>query len=468
MDGANVKKNETRELIVTDLNNLGYGVGRIGDLVVFVSGAVDGDRVETKIIKVAKNYAVGRLEKILSPSPHRLPVPDPGPARGCGGCAYRAIGDAHELELKRNAVKAAFRRAGLPDAEVAPVLATGKTAGYRNKAQYPVTGTPDEPVIGFFAPKSHRVTDARKCPLQPPLFGEILDEIARQIKKYKIAPYDEKTHTGLLRHIYLRSSKEEKEVLLTFVLNGDALPHAGEVIRELTDRFPSLVGIGINVNREKTNVICGDEYKTLWGKDGITDDLAGVKLSFSAASFYQVNRDAAELLYKKAKEIADFKGDEVLLDLFCGVGSIGLSMADAVREVVGIEIVPDAVKCAVENAKRNGIENASFFAGDASDVEKLLAGAESELGKELRPDAVILDPPRKGCDEKLLAFLVEKKIPKIVYISCNPETLARDVAFLSKKGYGFSAVTPVDLFPRTAHVESVCRLIRQRSSPDGE
>ena len=468
MDGANVKKNETRELIVTDLNNLGYGVGRIGDLVVFVSGAVDGDRVETKIIKVAKNYAVGRLEKILSPSPHRLPVPDPCPARGCGGCAYRAIGYAHELELKRNAVKAAFRRAGLPDAEVAPVLATGKTAGYRNKAQYPVTGTPDEPVIGFFAPKSHRVTDARKCPLQPPLFGEILDEIARQIKKYKIAPYDEKTHTGLLRHIYLRSSKEEKEVLLTFVLNGDALPHAGEVIRELTDRFPALVGIGINVNREKTNVICGDEYKTLWGKDGITDDLAGVKLSFSAASFYQVNRDAAELLYKKAKEIADFKGDEVLLDLFCGVGSIGLSMADAVREVVGIEIVPDAVKCAVENAKRNGIENASFFAGDASDVEKLLAGAESELGKELRPDAVILDPPRKGCDEKLLAFLVEKKIPKIVYISCNPETLARDVAFLSKKGYGFSAVTPVDLFPRTAHVESVCRLIRQRSSPDGE
>ncbi len=468
MDGANVKKNETRELIVTDLNNLGYGVGRIGDLVVFVSGAVDGDRVETKIIKVAKNYAVGRLEKILSPSPHRLPVPDPCPARGCGGCAYRAIGYAHELELKSGAVKAAFRRAGLPDAEVAPTLATGKTAGYRNKAQYPVTGTPDAPVIGFFAPKSHRVTDARKCPLQPPLFGKILDEIARQIKEYKIAPYDEKTHTGLLRHIYLRSSKEEKEVLLTFVLNEDALPHAGDVIRELTDRFPALVGIGINVNREKTNVICGAEYKTLWGKDGITDDLAGVKLSFSAASFYQVNRDAAELLYKKAKEIADFKGDELLLDLFCGVGSIGLSMADAVREVVGIEIVPDAVKCAVENAKRNGIENASFFAGDASDVEKLLAGAESELGKELRPDAVILDPPRKGCDEKLLDFLASKAIPKIVYISCNPETLARDVAYLAKRGYGFSEIAPVDLFPRTAHIESVCRLIRQRSSPDGE
>ena len=463
-----IKKNETYELTITDLNNLGYGVGRIGDLVVFVSGAVDGDRVTVKIIKIAKNYAVGRLEKILSPSPHRLPSPDPCPARGCGGCAYRAITYAHELELKRGAVWAAFRRAGLPDAQVAPVLSTGKTAGYRNKAQYPVTGTSDDPVIGFFAPKSHRVTDARKCPLQPPLFGEILDGIAEQIKKYRIAPYDEETHTELLRHIYLRASKDEKEVLLTFVLNGDALPHADEVVRDLTDRFPALVGIGINVNREKTNVICGDEFKTLWGKDGITDALAGVELSFSAASFYQVNRDAAELLYKKAKEIAEFSGDETLLDLFCGVGSIGLSMADAVREVVGIEIVPDAVRCANENAKRNGIKNAAFFAGDATDTEKLLAGAEKALGKELHPDAVVLDPPRKGCDEKLLAFLANRGIPKIVYISCNPETLARDAAYLAKQGYGFSEITPVDLFPRTAHVESVCRLIRQRSSPDGE
>ena len=453
-----IKKNETYTLTITDLNNLGYGVGRIGDLVVFVAGAVDLDRVSVKIIKIAKNYAVGRLEKIITPSPHRLPSPDPCPARGCGGCAYRAITYAHELELKRGSVLAAFRRAGLPDAVVAPVLSTGKTAGYRNKAQYPVTGTSDEPVIGFFAPKSHRVTDAKRCPLQPALFGEILDEIAREITKYKIAPYDEETHTGLVRHIYLRAAKDEKEVLLTFVLNGDALPHADDMIRELTARFPALVGIGININREKTNVICGDEFKTLWGKDGITDTLAGVGLSFSAASFYQVNRDAAELLYGKAKEIAEFSGDETLLDLFCGVGSIGLSMADAVREVIGVEIVPDAVRCANENAKRNGIKNAAFFAGDASDVEKLLTGAEQSLGKELQPDAVVLDPPRKGCDEKLLAFLASKKIPKIVYISCNPETLSRDVAYLTKNGYGFSTVTPVDLFPRTAHVETVVGL----------
>ena len=463
-----IRKNETCEIEITDLNNLGYGVGRIGDLVVFVAGAVDGDRIEAKIIKVAKNYAVGRLEKILSPSPHRLPVPDPCPARGCGGCAYRAITYAHELELKRGAVKAAFRRAGLSDATVLPVLSTGKTEGYRNKAQYPVTGTPDAPVIGFYAPKSHRAADARRCPLQPTVFGEILDAIAALMGKYGIAPYDEESGTGLLRHIYLRSSKDEQEILLTFVLNGDALPHAGEVIRELTDRFPALVGIGININRAKTNVICGDEYRTLWGKDTITDTLAGVTLSFSPASFYQVNRDAAELLYKKAKESAGFKGDETLLDLFCGVGSIGLSMADAVREVVGIEIVPDAVRCADGNAKRNGIKNAAFFAGDATDTEQLLAGVEKALGKTLVPDAVLLDPPRKGCDPKLLDFLASKAIPKIVYISCNPETLARDVAYLTKKGYGFSEITPVDLFPRTAHVETVVRLFRQRSSPDGE
>ena len=454
-----IRKNETYEIEITDLSNLGYGVGRIFDLVVFVSGAVDGDRVLAKVIKITKSYAVGRLEKLIRPSVYRLPSPDPCPARGCGGCAYRAIAYAHELELKRGAVAAAFRRAGLPDVTVLPVLSTGKTAGYRNKAQYPVTGTSDDPVIGFFAPKSHRVTDARRCPLQPTLFGEILDEIAREIKEYRIAPYDEETHTGLLRHIYLRSSKDEKEVLLTFVLNGEALPHAERVVRDLTDRFPALVGIGININREKTNVICGDKYQTLWGKDGITDRLAGVELSFSPASFYQVNRDAAELLYGKAKEIAEFRGDELLLDLFCGVGSIGLSMADAVRQVVGVEIVPDAVRCANENAKRNGIQNAAFFAGDATNTEQLLAGAEKAQGKPLAPDAVILDPPRKGCDEKLLAFLSDRGIPKIVYISCNPETLARDVAYLTKRGYALSEITPVDLFPRTGHVECVVRLI---------
>ena len=459
-----IRKNEIYEIEIVDLNNLGYGVGRIGDLVVFVSGAVDGDRVLTKIIKITKSYAVGRLEKILSPSPHRLPVPDPCPARGCGGCAYRAITYAHELELKRGAVKAAFRRAGLSDATVLPVLSTGKTEGYRNKAQYPVTGTPDAPVIGFYAPKSHRVADARRCPLQPTVFGEILDAIAALMGKYGIAPYDEESGTGLLRHIYLRSSKDEQEILLTFVLNGVALPHAGEVIWELTDRFPALVGIGININREKTNVICGDEYRTLWGRGEITDVLCGVTLSFSPASFYQVNRDAAELLYKKAKESAGFKGDELLLDLFCGVGSIGLSMADAVREVVGIEIVPDAVRCAAENARRNGIRNAAFFAGDATDVEGLLTGAEKALGGALVPDAVILDPPRKGCDPKLLDFLAAKSIPKIVYISCNPETLARDVAYLAKQGYGFSEITPVDLFPRTGHVECVVRLIIEQGN----
>ncbi len=457
MDG--IRKNALYEIEITDLSNLGYGVGRISDLVVFVSGAVDGDLVSAKIIKVTKSYAVGRLEKLIRPSVYRLPSPDPCSARGCGGCAYRALTYAHELELKRRTVAAAFRRAGLPDVVVLPVLSTGKTAGYRNKAQYPVTGTPDAPVIGFFAPKSHRVTDARRCPLQPALFGEILDEIAREIKEYGITPYDEDTHTGLLRHIYLRSAKDEKEVLLTFVINGDALPHADSVVRDLTALFPALVGIGVNYNREKTNVICGDKYQTLWGKDGITDTLAGVELLFSAASFYQVNRDAAELLYGKAKEIAEFKGNELLLDLFCGVGSIGLSMADAVSEVVGIEIVPDAVRNANENARRNGIQNAAFFAGDATDTEQLLAGAERALGKTLVPDAVVLDPPRKGCDEKLLSFLARRGIPKIVYISCNPETLARDVAYLSKQGYGFSAVTPVDLFPRTGHVECVMRLI---------
>ena len=453
------KKNQLCEIKIEDLNNLGYGVGRIGELVTFVSGAVDGDVVLARVLRVTKTYAVAKVEEILTPSPYR--IENDCRSRGCGGCAYRRISYEHELDLKRGYVRAAFRKAALPDTEVLKTLSIMKTEGYRNKAQYPLAKDEKGDVqIGFFAPRSHRVIPAEACALQPQIFSRLLAGIAGWIREFGITVYDEESRRGLLRHIYLRCSADESEILLTLVVNGKHLPKADELIARLRAMSDALVGVVLNINEENTNVICGDEYRLLWGRDYMEDTLCGVKLRLRPAAFYQVNHDATEMLYQKAAELAELKGDELLLDLFCGVGSIGLSMAGRVRELIGIEIVPDAIVCAKENAARNGIKNADFYVGDAAETGKLLASAEAERGCRIEPDVVILDPPRRGADEPLLRFLAERKVPRLVYISCNPDTLARDVAILSSLGYAFGPVTPVDLFPRTGHVESVVCLTR--------
>jgi 23S rRNA (uracil1939-C5)-methyltransferase len=365
------------------------------------------------------------------------------------------------LDAKRRHVQDCFERIGHLQVSVPPVLGMKDPRAYRNKTALPIGGTAAEPVLGFFAPRSHRVVSARTCSLQPRIFSELLFEIEAWIETYQISVYDEESQAGLLRHVYLRCSADAREILLTLVVNGKALPHTDELTERLRVFCEALVGVVLNVNEENTNVICGDEYRLLWGRDYIEDTLCGVKLQLRPAAFYQVNHDATELLYQKAAELADLRGDELLLDLFCGVGSIGLSMADRVQELVGIEIVPDAILCAKENAARNGITNAHFYVGDAADTERLLAGAESELGRRLAPDAVIVDPPRRGADEALLRFLAARDIPKIVYISCNPDTLARDAARLTANGYEMGAVTPADLFPCTGHVESIVCLTRR-------
>ena len=454
------KKNQQYTVEIEDLNNLGYGVGRIGGLVTFVHGAVDGDTVLATVIRVTKGYLVAKADKILIPSPHRVKNECPG--RGCGGCVYRSISYEHELALKRHYVEQAFRKAGLQSVEVEPTLSTGRTEGYRNKAQYPLAyGKDGELLIGFFAPRSHRVIEARDCLLQPAAFSEVLRIVSEWIAEYAVSVYDEESGRGLLRHVYLRCSADAKEILLTLVVNGRSIPHADDLIRRLCDGVPALVGVVLNINTDATNVICGEEYRLLFGRDYIEDTLCGVRLKLHPAAFYQVNHDATELLYRKAADLAEFRGDELLLDLFCGVGSIGLSMAGRVRELIGIEIVPDAIACAGENAESNQIQNAHFYVGDAADTERLLANAEAELGRRIEPDVVILDPPRRGADEALLRFLADRGIPRIVYISCNPDTLARDVALLSSLGYTFGTVTPVDLFPRTGHVESLVCLTRK-------
>ncbi|MBQ8351960.1 MAG: 23S rRNA (uracil(1939)-C(5))-methyltransferase RlmD [Clostridia bacterium] len=455
-------KNMLCEIQITDLNNLGFGVGRVEGKVVFVSGAVDGDLVEARIIRVNSGYAIARTERVLLESKHRSPSPCAAP--GCGGCAYRHITQAHEAELKENYVREVFRKQGMADVTVLPLLTTGERYHYRNKAQYPVAPEKGGGLrIGFYAPKSHRVVAAEDCPLQDATFAPIVKRLHALFDQYKIPAYEEETGDGLVRHIYLRAGKESGELLLALVLNGDRLPHAEEIVSDLRSRFPSLVGILINVNRENTNVICGDAWHTLWGKGTMVDTLCGVELEISPAAFYQVNHDAAELLYRRARELADLHGDELLLDLFCGAGSIGLSMADGVREVIGIEIVESAVACAKQNAARNGIKNASFYCGDAEDTEKLLTAAETARGENVRPDVVILDPPRKGCGEELLAYIARLAPKRIVYISCNPDTLARDCVTLTASGYQMGEVTPVDLFPCTGHVESVVCLTLRRS-----
>ncbi len=451
-----LKKNQIIEVVTEDLNNLGFAVAHVEGMTVFISGAIDGEHVRAKIISVKRTYAVARTETLLVPAPHRItPLCR---VRGCGGCAYSAVDYAHELVVKRDLVRTAFRRAGLSDVTVAETVAVRDASGayvtahYRNKAQYPIAvGEHGEYVIGFYGAKTHHVTEAAGCPLQPMEFGDILSTLRAYFAATHPTVYDETTGQGLLRHIYLRRATVGGEILLTLVVNGDCLPDEEGLVEAVCTRHPDVVGILLNINREMTNVICGDTYRTLWGRDYIVDTLAGVQLRLAAPAFYQVNHDAAEQLYAHAAHLAALTGRERVLDLFCGCGSIGLSMAHAAREVIGVEIVPEAVKCARLNARESGIENARFYCGDAAETGRLLASAIAD-GK---PDVVVLDPPRKGCAAPLLDYLADLGIGRIVYISCNPETLARDAALLRARGYIIGTVTPHDLFPRTGHVECV-------------
>ena len=461
-----MRKNEIVTLAIEEINNLGCGVGHLTapdggrGQVVFVRDAVTGDRLEARVIKVNKSYLVARIERILAPSPLRCEADCR--AAGCGGCVYRHVKYEHELELKRAYVQNAFRKVGLPEVEVEPVRHTGELVGYRNKAQYPVRNGKNGMDAGFFATGTHRIVPADDCKLQPPVFGELTAFVCKFADRYGIRAYEEENGKGLLRHIYLRQGAVTGEVMVCLVLNGESMPAEKAFATELTARFPQVKSVLLNVNQENTNVVLGERYRLLCGREWIEDELCGLRFRISAGAFYQVNHNACELLYGIAKEKAELTGKETLLDLYCGIGTIGLSMADRAKEVIGIEIVDEAVKCAAENAARNGIAHASFYCGDASDARKLLANAERERGM-LDPEntTVVFDPPRKGSTPELIGYIAERKFPRVVYVSCNPDTLARDCAEFRRLGYQIGDVTPVDLFPRTGHVESVVCLTRR-------
>lgn len=452
-----IAKNDIISLKLTDQNNLGNGVGRAEDgRVVFVQGGVAGDTVKARVIKLNSGFYVARLERMISPSENRCAESFCDAPESCGGCVYRHIRYEHELELKREYVKNAFKKAGLPETEIGEVLTTGQISGYRNKAQYPVQNGKNGLSTGFYASRTHRIVGGH-CPLQPEVFDRIASLVCRYCDERGVKAYDEKSGTGCLRHIYIRQAFATGEIMVCPVLRCSSAVFDAEFVKALIGEFPQIVCIMLNYNRRETNVVTGDEYSLLYGREYIEDELLGFRFRITPDAFWQVNHDGAELLYRCAAKQAELKGDETVLDLYCGTGSIGLTMSGSIKRLIGIEIVPRAVECAKLNARLNGVDNAEFYCGDASCAEGLIASAEKKSKNgAIDADVVILDPPRKGSTNELLGYIAKRKIGKVVYVSCSPDTLARDAAELVRLGYNIKGkVTPVDMFPRTGHVESV-------------
>lgn len=463
------KKNDIAELEITSVTNLGYGTGRCErEPVVFVPGTVTGERVLAKIIKVCKDYCVGKLISIISESPLREKNQFCSALVSCGGCPYRFLTYEEELRLKRENVISEFKKVGLNFANVMPVEYVKDENGlpviyqYRNKAQYRFYRNNKGTGAGFYASGTHRITGTHICPLQPSIYSDIVGTICGFADKYSsiLSIYDEETGKGLLRHIYIRSSHDLSEICVCLIINGSTLPKAEELIGQLTSKYSSIVGIVLNRNVSNSNVILGDEYSILYGCDSITDCFMGLKLQVSMASFYQINHDAAERLCSIASNLIQHNctmEGKRFVDLYCGIGTIGLSLAKKARSLLGVEIIPEAVENAKRNAVMNGFNNAVFF------CERSEEGLKEELHVLSSNDIVCVDPPRKGCSLDLLESITKSKATLVLYISCNPATLARDVAFLVRNGWQYSDIYPVDLFPRTGHVESVVLITRAGS-----
>ncbi len=447
-------KNDVIELEITDFTSEGSGVGHKNGMAVFVAGAAPGDTVECVIIKTKNSYAVGKLTNVIKASPDRI-IPDCRVFPRCGGCAFRHITYESELRMKQKRVFDAVTRVGHIDLAPCEIAASPSEKHYRNKAQYPVALNGGRLLTGFYAPFSHRVVDCKTCLLQPESFAQILRIVSRWVEKYKVSVYDETKHSGLLRHIYIRKAFATGETMVCLVENGEKMFKTDVLVNELLKADESIKTVLININPADTNVVLGGKNKILYGDGYIEDELCGVRFRISPLSFYQVNHDQAENLYGKVRSYALDGECGTVLDLYCGAGTIGLTLAANVKKLIGVEIVPDAVRDAKINAELNGIKNAEFICGDASDAAKKL---EEE---SIRPDVVILDPPRKGCSPSLLNTVAQMNPNRIVYVSCDPATFARDCAVLGELGYKLREYTPFDMFARTAHVETVGLLTRQ-------
>lgn len=450
-----VEKNKDYELDIDNLGMNGEGIGRIEGFTVFVEGAIPGERVLIKVVKVTKSYAYGKLLHIIQKSQDRTEPPCPYYKR-CGGCQLQHISYSRQLQFKAEKVKDALERiGGLKDVVVRPTIGMEDPWRYRNKAQFPVGYVKGKLTIGFYRPRSHDLIDIEKCAIQHPVNDKVIALVRQFINTYNIPVYDEKSHKGIIRHVVTKVGFTSGELMVIIVTNGSKLPRKDELINLLRDGLPNITSIVQNVQSNKTNVILGNKNITLWGQDYITDSIGDLKFKISPMSFFQVNPVQTEKLYTKALEYANLTGNEKVVDAYCGIGTISLFLAKKASKVYGVENVPQAIDDANENARINDIDNVEFILGEAENVIPRMAS------EGLKVDVVVVDPPRKGCDQKLLETIVEMNPERMVYVSCNPATMARDLKFMVEHGYKVEEVQPVDMFPQTGHVEIVCLMSRK-------
>lgn len=462
-----LQKNEVVTVTITDIGVDGEGIGRVNGYTLFIKDAVIGDRVEAKIMKVKKNYGYARLLRIIEPSEYRVSPKCPL-ARQCGGCQIQEMCYERQLIFKQDKVAGNLIRIGGFSVEeiervMEPIVGMNEPFYYRNKAQFPF-GTDKEgnPIVGFYAGRTHSIIANTHCLLGVKVNRTILEIILAFMKKYQIASYNEQTGEGLFRHVLIRYGFTTKEIMVCFVVNGNRIPHVEKLISEL-EKLDGMTSITLSSNTKRTNVIMGETYEVLWGQAYITDYIGDVKYQISPLSFYQVNPIQTEKLYNLVLEYVALQGTETVWDLYCGIGTISLFLAQKAQQVYGVEIVPQAIEDAKVNARINGMKNVEFFVGKAEEVlPAYYATYEKEQeGQQAYADVIVVDPPRKGCDENLLETMVAMRPERIVYVSCDSATLARDLKYLCREEYRLERVRAVDQFPMTGHIETVCLLSKK-------
>ena len=447
MDNGKPREGQLCRLVIDGYASDGAGVARLDGMVVFVQGGIRGEACDVRLTHVGRSTLWGRVEEVVNPSPARI-FPRCLHYTKCGGCQFRHMNYAEELEAKRIRVEDALRRLGGAEIHVSAILGAEQVDRYRNKAQFPVAKGPR---IGFYRPRSHDVIDVDDCLLQGEAAARLRGAVKEWMAEYSIPAYNERSFTGLVRHVYVRTNRAGRS-LCCLLVNGRGVPREAELVRALRRAEPNLAGIVLGVNEKHNNVILGDSYRALWGEDFLSDTLCGLTFRLSVPSFYQVNPAQTEVLYGKALEFAGLTGAETVLDLYCGIGTISLVMARKAGMVWGAEVVPQAVDDAIANAQRNHIENARFLCADAGEAARYLEG------EGVRPDVVCVDPPRKGLAEDVVDTIADMGPERVVYVSCDPGTLGRDVKRFAGRGYTLKKAVAVDMFPRTAHVETVCLL----------
>lgn len=438
---------------ITGLNHAGDGVGRMDGAAVFVPHTIPGDVVEVEIVHQRKNYLLGEMRQLHQASPQRMDPPCPH-APECGGCQLQHMRYQAQLEWKRVQVEDAVRRIGGLAVEVLPVKGMASPVHYRNRAQLPLGGRPGHVTMGFFRRGTHEIVDMQECMVQHPLMVKLAWAVRDIIAELGLPPYDEVRHRGVFRHAVIRASFSERKLMLVLVTRTENIPLQDEIVARLREAVPELVSIAHNINPKVTNVIYGDRTRIIWGEPYIYEQIGDLRCAISPRSFFQVNSQQTKVLYDEVRRLASLTGRETVLDVYCGTGTIGLYLAKEAKQVVGVEVIADAVKDARYNAELNGICAAEFIEGKA---EEVVPGLVRRLGTV---HVAVVDPPRKGCEQAVLDALAEAGVPKIVYVSCNPATLARDLAYLAERGYLAGEVQPVDMFPWTSHVECVTLMSR--------